>query len=117
MEFATITGGSLRKPVQILQQTSTPDASGQPLAAWSVVRSPFAAITDLSADEPYQAGQVTSKVSHLITVRWSSFVLQPGMRVVFGSRTFLVQAVNNVLERNSIVRMLCLEIDGSTDSE
>jgi SPP1 family predicted phage head-tail adaptor len=117
MEFATITGGSLRKPVQIQQQTSTPDASGQLQAVWSVVRSPFAAITDLSADEPYQAGQLTSKVTHLVTVRWSSLVLRAGMRVVFGSRVFLVQAVNNVMERNSVIRMLCLEINGSTDSE
>jgi hypothetical protein len=49
----------------------------------------------------------------LLTIRWpgASITLAPGMRVVFGNNTYLVQAADNVLHRNRIVRLACLMVD------
>ena len=110
----TLNPGELRHTVQVQQQGTEQTATGAPVDAWSTVLTAVAAIATLSSREVYQASQFTAEVSHVITIRWpgSSVTIQGGQRVVFGSRFFKLQTVENVLERNRVLRLHCLEING-----
>jgi SPP1 family predicted phage head-tail adaptor len=111
----SIATGELRNRILIQAQSNLPDPeTGAPQAAWTTVRNCWAKISTASSKEVYLAMQFTSEVSHVVMVRWSSTPVAAGMRVVFGTRVFTIQATENVLERNVKVNLLCLEVDGIT---
>lgn len=111
-----INGGELRHQIAVQQQTSSQSSSGAPQSSWSTVLTTMAKIETATGRELYSGDQFSAQVSHVLTIRWpgAGVQLQGGgnMRVVFGSRTFVLQFVNNVLERNRKVLLYCLEING-----
>lgn len=115
-----IPAGALRMPIAIQTQSTAPSPSGQPVATWATFLTTMAAISTTSSREVYQAQQFTSQVTHRVTIRWpgSTVVIQEGQRVVYQpfasvTHTYLIQAVENVQERNRVMNLMCLEIDGS----
>jgi SPP1 family predicted phage head-tail adaptor len=113
-QWPVVDAGDLRHQVQIQSRSTSDDSFGQPQATWSTVRAAYASIVNITSREIYQAGMLTSQLTHMITVRWSPTVVAPGMRVLFGSRVFQVQACVNVLEMNALVKMLCLELSATS---
>lgn len=104
--------GQLRHQIQIQQQSSSQDSSGQLLETWTTVRTSWASIQSITLKEAFQSDQLTSQVTHTITLRWPSGVsVQAGMRVVYGSHTYKIQAVNNIDERDVILRLLVMELN------
>jgi head-tail adaptor len=120
-----IPSGALRNAVQIQSQSATQDTFGEQIATWSTVPggNMFAAIETMRTGEQFESGFV-SQVVHRITIRWPgpSVPILANMRVVVDpvpggqSSMYLIQAVENVQQRNRVVRMTCLEIDNSTVS-
>lgn len=111
-----IDAGELRHTVQIQQQAMTPDpTTGAPSQGWSTVLTTQANISTASSREVWQAAQFSAQVSHVIKMRWpgDAVTLAGGMQVLFGSRTFKLQTVENVMERNRVVLLHCLEINGA----
>lgn len=116
-----IPSGALRNAIQIQSQSTTQDSFGGEIATWSTVLSCFAAIETMRTGEQFQEGFV-SQVVHRITIRWPgpSVPILANMRVVVDpvpggqSSVYEIQAVENVQQRNKIVRMTCLEIDSAT---
>jgi len=107
--------GELRHSIVIEQpQTSTPDSMGMSAVpvSWTTLRATWAAIYTAGGKETSQASQIVSQVSHVVKVRWTADVIKAGYRVVFGARVFTVQYAENVLERNRVLLLYCLEIDG-----
>lgn len=108
--------GELRHAVQIQAASSTRDAAGQPVSTWNVVLTTRAKIENSGGQaykESLSNSSLASQSTDLLTIRWpgSSITVAPGMRVIFGNNTFLVQDVDNVLHRNRVVRLACLMID------
>lgn len=108
--------GELRHKVQIQQATDTRDAAGQPVAVWAVVLNTRAKIDGPSGKtykESFANNALSSQSSDFITIRWpgASITIEPGMRVIFGDNTYLIQAVDNVLHRNRKVNLACIMID------
>jgi head-tail adaptor len=108
--------GELRHAVQIQSASSTRDAAGQPVSTWNVVLTSRAKIENTGSQaykESFSNSSLASQSTDMITIRWpgASITVAPGMRVVFGDNTFLVQDVDNVLHRNRVVRLACLMID------
>lgn len=118
-----IPSGGLRNAVQIQSQIATQDAFGQQVNTWSTTLNCFAAIETMRTGEQFQEGFV-SQVVHRITIRWPgpTVPILANMRVVVDpvqggqASVYEIQAVENVQQRNRIVRMTCLEIDNSTVS-
>jgi head-tail adaptor len=119
-----IPSGALRNAIQIQAQTAgTQDANGQPSGTWNLVLSCFAAIETENMREVFQEGFV-SQVVHKISIRWPgpSVPILANMRVVVDpvpggqSSMYLIQAVENVQQRNRVVKLTCLEIDNATVS-
>lgn len=104
--------GELRHSILIQSQNAAQSATGSPQESWQTFRSTYAAIYGIGSREVYRAGQLTSQVSHVVKVRWTADAYQAGQRVLFGSRIFKVQAIVNVSERNRVLMLHCLELDG-----
>ena len=108
--------GELRHTVQVQSASSARDAAGQPVATWDVVLSTRAKIENtgsLAYKESFSNSSLASQSTDMITIHWpgSSITVSPGMRVVFGDNTYLVQDVDNVFHRNRVVRLACMIVD------
>lgn len=117
-----IPSGAKRNAIQIQARTSgTQDANGQPSGNWNTVLSCFAAIETIRTGEQFQEGFV-SQVVHKISINWPgpSIPILTNMRVVVDpvpggqSSMYEIQAVENVQQRNRVVKLTCLEIDNAT---
>ncbi len=114
MNDLIVNAGEMPHPIQIQQQASSQTGTGAQVESWTTVLSTWAKISTASSREVYRASQFTAQVSHVIKMRWpgTGVVIQGGQRVVFGSRVFQLQTVENVLERNRVLLLHCLEING-----
>lgn len=114
-EPLVINAGELRHAIDIQQPNyATAGSRGQSVtpSSWTTVRSTRAAVYTAGGRETSMASQIVSDVSHVVKIRWGSAVIKANYRVVFGGRTFTVQYVENVLERNRVLLLYCLEVDG-----
>jgi SPP1 family predicted phage head-tail adaptor len=111
-----ISPGELRQLVQLAHASSTADNFGQQLTSWPVYLSVHAKIENLSGQELFQGNEFSSADQVRITIRWPGleYVVRTGDRVFFGSHIYVVQVIDNVLLRNRVLKLNCLEIDGSS---
>lgn len=114
VDSLAINPGELRHQVQIQQQSSTQTVSGALENAWTTVLTTMAKISTQTSREAWQAQQFTALVSHVILIRYpvSGISIQGGMRVVFGTKVYKIQTVENPLEQNRILKLHCVEING-----
>ncbi|GGA80712.1 hypothetical protein GCM10011507_34910 [Edaphobacter acidisoli] len=107
--------GSLRYQVSVQAQSTTQDSLGGQTETWATILTCMAAIETISQREAYQEGQFSAQVTHRVSMYWPgvSLVIQGGMRVLFGSRILLIQTPENVQERNRVLHLHCLEINGA----
>jgi len=110
-----INPGELRHPITINSPSSTPGTYGASVtpSSWTLVRQTIAAIYTAGGKETSQADQLVSECSHVVKVRWTADVLKAGYQVVFGTRTFTVLYIENVLERNRVLLLYAKEVDGA----
>lgn len=111
----SIQPGDLRHAITILAPSTAADAYGRSVVpqTWSTVRVTRAAIYTAGGRETSQASQLISDVSHVLVMRYTPDVIAAGYRVQFGTRIFTVQYAENVLERNRVLQLYCLEVDGN----
>lgn len=112
-EWPALNPSELRHSIQIQSQSTDLDSFGQPLQVWTTILTARASIKAIQQNEPYQSGQFTSQVTHLITLRWPNVNITGGMRVLFGSHVYTIKTPENVGERNIILKLQVLEINGS----
>jgi len=113
-EWPGINPSKLRKSIQVQSQSSTPDSFGQPQLVWGTILTTRAAIETVKQEELYQAGALTSQVTHTITLRYPPNVsIAAGMRVVSGSHVYKIQAPDNSEQRNVLLKLMCLEQNGT----
>ena len=89
------------------------DAFGQPLdaTAGDPVLSTWAGIAAVTSREVYALGAgFDGQVTHKVTIRWVSTPITAGMVVLYGTRTFRVQAVSDPTEMRRELDLLCLEL-------
>jgi SPP1 family predicted phage head-tail adaptor len=106
--------GAKRYQISIQQKSSTVTGSGSPIASWTTVLTCMSAIKTLMESEAYQTGQFSGHVTHRVSIDWPgvSIGIVAGMQVLFGTRVFTIQGVDNVQERNRVLHLMCLEING-----
>lgn len=106
-----IASGDLRHSVSVQARSTTQDATGGVSDTWVTTGTMRAFIRMMSFQELTQANKMSSQVSHEIWVRYNPAVpCLPGMRILYGARVFLIQAPDNVEERNRVLRLMCMEI-------
>lgn len=105
--------------ITIAQANTTEDPFGGSdpgMAGATPIGNFYAKIESLTLREIYAAQQKVSQVSHRVTLRWVPGV-KAGMLVWFGRRQFQIQDVDNVMEFNKKLELLCLERDDSRREE
>lgn len=108
--------GSLRHSIEIQSPATSHDNFGQPLQTWTTVLTARASIEDVLEREMYQNGQFTGQVTHTIRLRWpgTAVSIAPGMQVICGAHTYTIQTAVNVQQRNRVLKIMALELNGGT---
>ncbi len=110
-----VEAGKLRNRVTLQRSSASPDVLGQRNSTWVPFYSCWASLDQISSKLIFQTGNLSSSVSHKMRIRYpgSSYTISPGNRVVFGSHTYQIVSVDNVQERNIVLEILLLEINGA----
>ena len=104
-----LSSGRLRELVTIQQNTPARDSHGQPIESWSAFTTWRCEIAPVRGREYFAAQQFAAETSHKLTGHWISGVL-PTMRIVHGSRTFRIESVINVEEKNRVLELMVVEV-------
>lgn len=104
--------GKLRHRITIQRlnahAATTRDAHGGFVEEWLDVVSVWGSVEPLRAVEILRANQVDARITHRITTRYQHGVTT-AMRVLFGTRVFLLLSVINPDERRILLEMLAME--------
>ena len=106
--------GSLNRKITIQVPAVTQDAFTEPQQNWTDVGTVWAAIHTATGKEVYAASGFTSQMTHSITIRYPAFAVQTNMRVLYGTRSFLIQGVSDPDESRVQVDLFCLETNGGS---
>lgn len=109
--------GKLNRRIQIQSQSTTQDGFGQPVQTWTTQYTCWASIDIQASQLIYSTAEFISKVTHRITMRWtSSVVIKPNMRIVYTEpttgvvHTYEIQALLNDQQRNRQLIAMCYEL-------
>lgn len=112
MSWPTLNPGDLRHWVTLQQYTvSSPltfDVGGAMLS-WSDFARVKAKLVPMRGTDVIKAGQDISKVPIAVTIRYLAGVLAK-MRIVAPNGTYVIQAIENVEERNTVLVLTCLAL-------
>jgi SPP1 family predicted phage head-tail adaptor len=100
--------GPLRHQVTIEEVTETRDSYGGVVESWSTFATVWASVGPIIGREYFASQQVQSEVSHKIRIRYLSGITTK-MRVTFDSRTFRIESILNVDERNTEMLLMVTE--------
>ncbi|MFA5313219.1 MAG: phage head closure protein [Methanomassiliicoccales archaeon] len=100
--------GELGKRITIQSPTRTSDGAGGWSVVWGTFSTMCASIEPVSGREPYSAQQLQGHVSHKVRIRYLAGVTH-GMRVLYGTRTFDIQAVIDEDEKGVSMLLYCQE--------
>jgi len=101
--------GRLRHRFEFQSSTGEQNAFGEPIQTWTTYTTLWAGLEPLRGEEIIHARQVTATVSHKIRVRFNSSITS-NHRVVFDSRTFEINSVINLGERDRELELYCTEV-------
>lgn len=103
--------GQLNRRIAIQVSATSRDSTGQQQQTWTDVLTCWASIHAATSRDVYASGGFVSQLSHIITIRYTSTPITSAMRVLYGTRTFQVQAVTDPDESRVMLNLLCLERD------
>lgn len=101
--------GVLRKRVTIQTLTQVSDGGGGFTEDWTDTATVWARVEPLDGTERFEAQQVSSALSHRVTIRHRA--VTPQQRLKYGTRIFRINAVLNPEERDEMLHLLCEEED------
>ena len=100
--------GQLRRQITIEQRSTSRDAFGQELIAWSRFATCWAEIQPLAGRELIAAQAVLPEVSVEVVIRYRPGV-DSAMRVLYGSQVYEIGAVLDIDMRHEQLRLLCTQ--------
>lgn len=100
--------GKLRHQITILQVSESRTGSGGVSESWSTYATVWASIEPLNGREYLASQQRQSSETHKVRIRYL-FGITTKMRVLWGSRTFDIQAVLDTDENGRETVLMCVE--------
>ena len=106
--------GQLRHRIQIEQRSGTQDPDyGSQLDTWAPLKSIWAYIEPMAAQEVFNTQNWTSTVTHMITIRYDAIFadtrIAAAYRATYAGRQFNIQGVINTDERNRVMVLAAAE--------
>jgi SPP1 family predicted phage head-tail adaptor len=100
--------GHLRHQIIIQAATTAQDAYGEPVRTWTTHATVRAAVEPLQGREYFVGQQMQSEVSTRIRIRYRTGIT-PLMRVLWGSRIFEIETVQEVKSNRQELHLMCRE--------
>lgn len=104
--WPSIDPGKLRHQIVILKENTTADSSGA-TASWIPFIYTYASIEPMRGTDVVKAGQDTTQLFLTVSINYQSGIL-PNMRVKAPNGTYIIQAIENVQEMNTVLKFTCL---------
>ena len=93
----------------IQSATEARDAVGEPIKTWGTFATGWASIHPRTGTEPFQVQQFAPEATTEIAMRHLDGVTEK-MRVLFDTRTYDIQFVQNIGERDRKIVLFCKEL-------
>jgi SPP1 family predicted phage head-tail adaptor len=104
-----IPAGDLRHVVNILEPTLSTDASGAVQTWTTFLADVRAAIDPIRGTELIRSGQDVTQTFITVTIRYVPGVTA-AMRVEAHHGTYVIQSIENISERNRVLKLLCMAV-------
>jgi SPP1 family predicted phage head-tail adaptor len=104
-----VRSGKLRHQIAIMQAVETRSATGQPVVTWATFATVFASVEPLRGREFFASKQIQAQVDVRIRIRYLEGVV-PKMRVIFGTKTYLIDSVIDPEERHIEMQIMAQEV-------
>ena len=101
--------GKLRHTVEIQEQADTFSPTGV-ASVWSTIAKRKARIKPNTDDEFMEADRTGSVAPRTLVMRYYSGTLTPAQQLLFDGKTYGIQSVANVDERNRTMEVRCKEV-------
>ena len=101
--------GQLRHRLELHSASSAQNDFGESIDTWSSYTTVWGKVAPMKGEELFHAQQTNATVTHKILIRYNSNVIAEH-RVIFGSRTFEINAVLDPEERNEMLFLHCTEV-------
>ena len=100
--------GRFRHRLTIQKKSEAPEAIGGTVETWTTDFTRWGHIRPLSSREVFEADQLQTRQSHMVTLRYASTV-STQHRIVTQSRIFHIMSVKNPDERRRVTELGCME--------
>lgn len=100
--------GRNRHRLTIQKKTETADAIGGTIETWVTDFSRWGHVRPLSGREVFEADQLQTRQSHMISLRFTSSISTQN-RILHRSRLFHIMSVRNPDERERVTELGCME--------
>ena len=112
--------GSLRHEVTIQAPSTTKNAYGESIATWANVLTTRAAIQSTNSaayKDQFAQNALAAQSTYVVTMRHpgSQVDIKTGMRLIYHGDTYVITSLDNVLERNRVLRLACVVINGDSN--
>ena len=101
--------GKLRHRITIETPTETRNAYGEPEVTWGTFKEVWASVEPIRGREFWRAQEQQARVTTRIRIRYLADVT-PKMRIVFGSKTYIINAIIDQEERHAEMQLICEEM-------
>ena len=101
--------GKLRHRISIMRAVETQSATGQPVVTWALFADVAASIEPLRGKEFFASREIHNQVDLRIRIRYLEGVV-PKMNVIFGTHTYLIDAIIIPEMRPIEMQLMCKEI-------
>jgi SPP1 family predicted phage head-tail adaptor len=91
--------GNLNKRMTLQKETLVPDGSGGKKGSWIDIAPLWAELIPIATDTVVVVSNYNRRLTHKIVLRYREDI-STGMRLVFGSRSFVVRAIVDRDEKN-----------------
>ena len=103
--------GHLRHRIQLQSSTLTRNSNRERIATWSTYDTVWGSVMPLRGQERLIADQIQSEITHNIILRYdTSTAVLPKHRAIHDSRTFEINSVESVEERDRERLLRCKEL-------
>ena len=101
--------GKLRHRIVIQSPTETVNSYGEREQSWSTFATVWGSIEPLKGSEFIAAQQTNAELSVRMRIRYLA-AIKPKYRVSWNDRTFEINSIANIEERNREIELMCTEM-------
>ena len=105
-----INAGIFNKKISIYQTTITKDTQGFPVKTRTLVLSPYASVKTTKGMTLIKNNTDFEKAYTNFTIRFPHTAINRDMEIDFNGKTYTIEYLNNVDEKNVFLEMQCKEV-------